>query len=152
MVAELRVLTGAGYGVLAFDWPRLGHSEGTVRWDGQARRALTAAVDWLSARSEVDPRRIGGLGFSIGGFVMAQVAARDSRLRAVVLEAAPPDFEDYLRLHNTRWGILGAWPAHWAVRDSGLLDMAVAPVRLVDQIAPRPLLLLAGSVDREGSP
>jgi uncharacterized protein len=151
MLPELRVLTGAGYGVLAFDWPGLGDSEGAIRWDGQARRALTAAIDWLSAQSEVDSRRIGGLGFSIGGFVMTQVAAQDPRLRAVVLEAPPPSFDDYIRLHCTRWGILGEWPARWAIRDSGLLDPAVEPVRLIDKIAPRPVLILAGSLDHEVS-
>jgi dipeptidyl aminopeptidase/acylaminoacyl peptidase len=151
MLPELRVLTGAGYGVLAFDWPGLGNSEGTIRWDGQARRALTAAIDWLSAQSEVDSRRIGGLGFSIGGFMMTQVAAQDPRLRAVVLEAPPPSFDDYIHLHCTRWGILSDWPARWAIRDSGLLDTAVEPVKLIDKIAPRPVLILAGSLDHEVS-
>jgi uncharacterized protein len=147
MLPELRLLTAGGFGVLAFDWPGLGHSQGTVRWDGQARHALTAAVDWLGSQPGVDPGRIGGLGFSIGGFVMTQVAAGDPRLRAVVLEAPPPDYDDYIRVHNSRWGVLSEWPARWAVRDSGLLDSAVEPLKLIDRIAPRPVLLLAGSVD-----
>ena len=137
MLPELRVLTGAGYGVLAFDWPGLGKSQGTVRWDRQARRALAAAIDWLSVQSDVDPTRIGGLGFSIGAYVMTQVAADDSRLRAVVLEAAPPNFDDYVGLHFTRWGFLSEWPARWAIRDSGLLDKAVEPLKLIGRIAPR---------------
>ncbi|MEJ1963849.1 MAG: alpha/beta fold hydrolase [Gammaproteobacteria bacterium] len=149
MLAELRVLTQAGYGVLAFDWPGLGKSAGTVRWDGQAQRALTAAIDWLSARNEVDPRRIGGLGFSIGGFVMSRVAARDPRLRAVVLEASPPSFEDYLSDHSREWGRLGEWAGRWAVRDSGLLDAAAEPVKLIGTIAPRPLLFVSGTRDFE---
>ena len=149
MLSTLRVLSGAGYGVLAFDWPGLGMSEGSIRWDGQARRALTAAIDWLSTQSDVDPRRIGGLGFSIGGFVMTQVAAQDPRLRAVVLEAPPSNFDDYIQVHYTRWGILGEWPARWAMRDSGLLDAATEPSNLVDKIAPRPVLILGGSLDRE---
>ncbi len=152
MLPELRVLARAGYGLLAFDWPGLGGSEGTVRWGDQARHALTAAIDWLSARSEIDPRRIGGLGFSIGAFVMVQVAAEEPRLRAVVLEAPPPDFDDYIRLHFTHWGILGEWPARWAIRNSGLLDRAVAPLYLIDRISPRPVLLVAGDADTEVSP
>jgi dipeptidyl aminopeptidase/acylaminoacyl peptidase len=150
MLPELRLLCAAGYGVLAFDWPGLGYSEGVIRWDGQARDALRGAIDWLSALPEVDPRRIGGVGFSIGGFVMAQVAAQDHRLRAVVLEAAPPDFDDYVRLHYTRWGILSEWPARRALRDSGLWGTST-PLNVIDQISPRPVLFLAGSMDGEVS-
>ena len=39
LLPELRVLSGAGYGVLAFDWPGLGESQGTIRWD-LARQAI----------------------------------------------------------------------------------------------------------------
>jgi pimeloyl-ACP methyl ester carboxylesterase len=83
--------------------------------------------------------------------MMTQVAAQDPRLRAVVLEAPPPSFDDYIRLHCTRWGILSEWPARWAIRDSGLLDTAVEPVKLIDKIAPRPVLILAGSLDHDVS-
>ena len=152
MLAEIRLLARSGFGVLAFDWPGLGHNGGTIRWDSQARAALEGTLDWLSHRADVAPQRIGGLGFSIGADIMAQVAADDLRLQAVVLEAPPPDFEDYIRLHNSRWGPLSAWPAHWAIRDSGLLDPAIAPVAVIGRIAPRPVLLLAGSLDREVSP
>jgi len=73
---------------------------------------LTSAIDWLSLRSDVDPKRIGGLGFSMGGFMMTQVAAGDSRLRAIVLEGTPVSFDAYIEFHNGRWGILGKWPGY----------------------------------------
>ena len=149
MLPELRLLADAGFGVLAFDWPGLGDSEGEVLWDDSARHALTAAVDWLSAREDVDAQRIGGLGFSIGGFMMTQVAAGDRRLRAVVLEGTPTSFDAYLKLHHGRWGILGEWPARWAIRRSGLLAAAWAPQRLIAAIAPRSLLIIGGSRDEE---
>jgi alpha-beta hydrolase superfamily lysophospholipase len=149
MLPELRVLAHAGYGVLGFDWPGLGDSGGHVRWDGQARAALTRAIDWLSSQPDVDPARIGGLGFSIGAFIMAQVAAQDRRLSAVVLEAPPPDYDDYIRINHGRWGFLSQWPARWALRGSGMLDPAVQPLQLIGRISPRPLLMLAGSRDRE---
>ncbi len=79
------------------------------------------------------------------------VAAQDPRLRAVVLEAPPPNFEDYTHLHYTHWGVLSEWPARWAIRDSGLLDTATAPSNLIAGIAPRPVLILVGSEDREVS-
>jgi uncharacterized protein len=149
MLAEIRLLADAGFGVLAFDWPGLGQSVGMIRWDGQARRALVAAVDWLDSRSEVDPTRIGALGFSIGGFVLTQVAAVDRRFRAVVLEAPPPGFEDYLHEHCWRWGYLSEWAGRLAIRNSGLLDPAFEPERIIARISPRSVLLLGGTNDTE---
>jgi dipeptidyl aminopeptidase/acylaminoacyl peptidase len=149
LLPEIRLLASAGFGVLAFDWPGLGQSQGPVRWDGEARAALTSAIDWLSARAEVNPVRIGGLGFSIGGYIMTQVAAADTRLRAVVLEATPSDFQDYLLVHNSNWGWVSRGPARWALRGTGLLDEQMAPVNLIARISPRPVLLLAMSQDPE---
>ena len=152
MLPELRLLTNAGFGVLAFDWPGLGTSQGTIRWDGQARRALTAAIDWVSKQPGVDRARIGGLGFSIGANLMTEVAAQDPRLRAVVLEAPATAFADYMNLHFTHWHLLSEWPARWAIRNSGLLETGFEPVRLVGAIAPRPILILGGTADADIPP
>jgi uncharacterized protein len=152
MLAEIKLLGEAGYGVLAFDWPGLGESTGAVRWDGQARATLESAIDWLAARPEVDPGRIGGLGFSIGGFVMVQVGASDRRLRALVLEAPPADFEDYVQLHFTRWGWLSELPSRLAMQGSGMLGPDIAPVNLIGKVSPRPILLVANSDDPEIPP
>jgi dienelactone hydrolase len=149
MLPEMRLLSAAGFGVLALEWPGLGGSPGVIRWDDQARDALRAAIDWLVGQPGVSPDRIGGLGFSIGGYMMTQVAATDPRLRAIAIEASPPNFEDYLQVHHSRWGILSLLPARRALRTSGLFDSGVAAGRLVARIAPRPILFLAGTRDGE---
>jgi dipeptidyl aminopeptidase/acylaminoacyl peptidase len=152
MLPEMRILTAAGFGVLTFDWPGLGTSQGAIRWDGQARRALTAAIDWVSMQPGVDAARIGGLGFSIGANLMTEVAGQDTRLRAVVLEAPVPAFTDYMNLHFTRWKLLSELPARWALRNAGLLETGFEPVNLVGAIAPRPVLILGGTADSEITP
>src|SRR5262249_54854227 len=43
------------------------------------------AVSYLASRPEVDPRRIGAMGYSMGSFVLALSGAVEPRLRAVVL-------------------------------------------------------------------
>ena len=149
MLPELRLLADAGFGVLAFDWPGLGESGGAILWDAGARDALTAAIDWMMTRSDVDSAKIGGLGFSIGAFVMTQVAAGDPRLRALVLEGTPTSFAAYIKLHYGRRGFLSEWPARWAIRHTGLLDAAWMPKHLIGALAPRPILLIGGTRDTE---
>ncbi|GAC1308296.1 MAG: hypothetical protein NVSMB10_14440 [Steroidobacteraceae bacterium] len=149
MLPEIRLLSAAGFGVLAFDWPGLGRSGGRIRWDADAGRALTAAIDWLSHRTDVDPEKIGGLGFSIGGVMMLRVAAIDPRLRALVLEGTPADYDGYIAQHAGRWGVVREWPARWALRDSNLLERNLAPEHVIGALAKRPVLLIGGTADTE---
>jgi pimeloyl-ACP methyl ester carboxylesterase len=76
-----------GYGVLLLDPRGQGGSEGdTIRWAGDDD--LLGAVDYLRGRTDVDPDRIGGFGFSIGGEILLEAAARSTALKAVVSEGA----------------------------------------------------------------
>jgi dipeptidyl aminopeptidase/acylaminoacyl peptidase len=147
MMDEIRLLSEAGFGVLAFDWPGLGESEGLILWGAEARDTLSSAIDWICARTDVDPHRVGGLGFSMGGYMLTQVAARDPRLRAIALDSTPSDFDTYISLHFARWGPLSAWPARWALRGSDLLAADRSAVRLIGEISPRPVLIIGQSED-----
>ena len=69
-----------GYGVLLLDPRGQGRSEGdTVRWAGD--RDLLAAVAVSPHRPDVDPDRIGGFGFSIGGEILIEAAAQTTALQ-----------------------------------------------------------------------
>jgi pimeloyl-ACP methyl ester carboxylesterase len=84
---EARMLARHGYGVLLLDPRGQGGSEGdTVRWAGD--RDLLGAVDYLRGRADVDPDRIGGFGFSVGGEILLEAAAKSASLKAVVSEGA----------------------------------------------------------------
>ncbi len=148
MLDEIRLLADAGFGVLAFDWPGNGESAGEVRWGAAEREALTAAIDWLSLQPDVDAHRIGAFGFSMGGYFVTQVAADDARLRAVVIAATPPSFLAYTRRQHRSHGWLSRFPAELALRRVGMLDERRPPLDCIRDIAPRPVLLLAGSEDR----
>lgn len=51
-------------------------------------RAGQAAIDWLCARPEVDPARIGVFGSSMGSHWATQIAATDGRVKAVATSFA----------------------------------------------------------------
>jgi dipeptidyl aminopeptidase/acylaminoacyl peptidase len=148
LAEEARLLGAAGLGVLAFDWPGHGQSEGAIGWGEGERQALLGALDWLAQQPGVDPQRLGAFGFSMGGYVVAQVAAGDPRLRAVALAGTPHDAFEHTRWEYRRGGWLRQWPALLALRSAGMKLDELVPERVVAAIAPRPLLLIAGADDR----
>ena len=88
-VPHARLLVRHGYGVLLLDRRGEGASDGDFNafgWGGEPD--LRAAIGFLGRRPDVDPERIGGLGLSVGGELLLQTAARDSRLHAVISEGA----------------------------------------------------------------
>jgi dipeptidyl aminopeptidase/acylaminoacyl peptidase len=147
MAPEAKLLADAGFGVLAFDSIGHGESEGTPSWDEPERQALRGALDWLGAQPGVDAKRLGGFGFSMGGYVLAQVAASDARLAAVALAGVPHDAVEHTKWEYRRWGALSQWPALLAIRVSGMKLGEQVPERVVGNIAPRALLVISGGQD-----
>ena len=148
VVSHIRMLARHGYGVLALDNPGNGDSEGHSNGLGDnAQPGITAALDYLSRRPDVDPGRIAGVGVSLGGEVLLEATARDQRLRAVVSDGAarPVDSRNVndVELMERVVGFLGLQ----AVR--GISGMRPAPSLLpsMRQIAPRPALLIASGGD-----
>ena len=84
-----RMLVRHGFGVLVFDRRGEGASEGDPNALGWSfDRDLLGALAYLGGRDDVDPRRIGGLGLSVGGEALLQTAAETGALGAVVSEGA----------------------------------------------------------------
>jgi uncharacterized protein len=84
---EARMLIRHGYGALLLNPRGQGTSEGdTVRWAGD--RDLLAGAEYLKTRPDVDDRRIGGFGFSVGGEILIEAAARSTDFKAIVSEGA----------------------------------------------------------------
>jgi len=144
---EAKILSDAGFGVLAFDWPGHGLSEGQIRWGAPEREAFAGALDWLSRQPSIDPARIGAFGFSMGGYIVTQAAICDPRLKAVALAGAPHDPIEHTRWEYRRWGVLSQWPALLGVRRGGMNVRELVPEQIIGDIAPRPVLIISGSHD-----
>ena len=151
VVTETRILAAAGFGALAIDLPGQGASAGHTLWGVKEREAISAAVAWLSGCEEVDATRIGGLGFSMGAYVLTQAAVLDGRLRAVTLVASPTDVVEQTWVSSGRWGPLSQLPQYWALRLSGMpLDML--PKDIIGKIPPRAIFIINGELDRNVPP
>lgn len=84
---EALMLARHGYGVLLLTPRGQGGSEGDiVRWAGDID--FLAGVEYLRGRPDVDPNRIGAIGFSVGGEQLLEAAARSDGIAAVVSEGA----------------------------------------------------------------
>jgi dienelactone hydrolase len=107
-----RFLAAHGYGVLLFDRRGEATSEGdpnALGWGGT--RDIEAAVDFLQRQPDVDPDRIGGIGFSVGGEMMLEEAADNDALRAVVSEGAGiRSYREMAEVDGTeKWLALPVW-------------------------------------------
>jgi alpha-beta hydrolase superfamily lysophospholipase len=142
-VRDLVALEPAGYGAIVPDLPGHGVSEGSTRWGRDTQRVVTAAVDFASRKVD----RIAILGFSMGSSVAAHVAAGDARIGAVILTGAFTDIRSQLRYEFRRWGPVTQWPAEWAVEHDGLAIEDLDTTQVIGLLAPRPLLLVGGSLD-----
>jgi dienelactone hydrolase len=106
---------------------------------------IEAAIEFVRSQPDVDPDRIGGIGFSVGGEMLLPAAAGNDALRAVVSEGAG------IRSYREVWQADSAekwvgWPI-WAATTAGaaLLSDTMPPPNLKDlvaDIAPRPVLLI----------
>jgi pimeloyl-ACP methyl ester carboxylesterase len=127
---------------------------------------LWRLVDWLVTREDVDPARIGMIGFSMGGIQTWLAAAVDERVKVSVPAIAVQSFK--WSLENERWqgransvkaaheGVaqdLGAdkvdarvCRALWSKVIPGILDRFDGP-SMLRLFAGRPLLIVSGDQD-----
>jgi dipeptidyl aminopeptidase/acylaminoacyl peptidase len=93
----------AGFASLACDYRGYGQSEGEPGWILPQSRIEDAmhGFAYLAQRPEVDPRRLGVYGLSLGGPVAVCVAADELRARAVVSVSGPPCGECMMRALRT---------------------------------------------------
>src|SRR5207302_7905928 len=84
-------LVGRTIGAAGFTWP------GVMFWDD------IRTVDYLLTRPEVDPKRIGCVGLSVGGLRAWHLAALDERIKAAVIVGWMASFPAQLRnrIRNT---------------------------------------------------
>ncbi len=75
----------------------------------QGVRDLVSAAGFLAKRSDVDPKRIGAVGWCMGGGFAAQLAVADPTLRAVAINygALPTDKAALSSIHATVLGNFG---------------------------------------------
>jgi hypothetical protein len=150
---QAAMLARHGYAIFLFESRRCANL-GPLSLGYREVDDVTDAVDYLVARQDVDPDRIGIHGFSSAGATSIMATARLPVIRAVVAEGGYGHFADsalgspgenvltdyFLALY--RWATLETYR-----RITGLDVERLSPVSVIEQIAPRPILLIYGSLE-----
>ncbi len=137
-----------GLATFSLDGPGQGEcgNHSHIRPDYEA--AVTAALDVLTKRGDIDAKRIGAAGVSLGGYYAPRAAAFEPRLKATVGNCGPWDFAEC-------WGILpgltrAAFQHHSGARDEAEAKTKAHQLTLdgAAQKIKQPLLVIQGKLDR----
>jgi dipeptidyl aminopeptidase/acylaminoacyl peptidase len=141
----------AGYHILLFSYR--GHAlsdgrKGSFTYGEAESRDVDAAAQFLSASKGI--RRIGVIGHSVGAVSAIMSAARNPLIGAVVAVAPFNCVTDVWYTSRPRLvpPFVMDWTLWLAEKTRGFDRDQVCPLQVVEQIAPRPLLVIHGTEDR----
>lgn len=142
----------AGFNVLLFDYHGHGAGRGApVTLAYRELRDVHAALDYTLRR--IPGARVGVIGFSMGAALAILAAAGRPEIQAVVADSPFATHADVVSHNIARTIRLPGQPFlvtadYFLARRAGYRSRDVAPLRVVGQIAPRPLLLIHGTADQ----
>jgi len=147
-------LSRRGYFVLLFDFRAHGESSGSRSSLGyHEQKDIAAALGFLRSRPEVDPKRVGIYGFSMGASTAILAAARTHAFSAIVVDSAFTSLKDLARSTITGFYHLPSFPfLHIAMIEYELYFQTridtISPVSVIRDISPTPVFIITGDGDR----
>ncbi len=149
MKPVMKILLDAGYNVLAFDFRAHGKSEGKHTTVGDRELIdLMSAIDWLLSNHPGSARKIGLIGYSMGGIVTIRALGEDGRITCGIADSPPIDMDKtaarglryFANLPQWLYPIIKPWVT--AISEGRVINI----MRYADKVR-KPLLLIAGSKD-----
>lgn len=137
---------------LIFNFRGTAVSEGEYSLSGWAED-LSAAIDYLTSRAEVDSNRVGILGFSGGAIVSIYNTARDSRVKFLISCSCPSTLSVRSSsivegmAHLSEQGVLRVLDREKFLESLKEDSIKFEPLSWVDKISPRPILIVHGARD-----
>lgn len=137
-----------GMATFSLDGPGQGEGGHHLHIRPDYETAISAALDVLARRADVDPKRIGVVGVSLGGYYAVRAAAYEPRVRAAVEIAGPFNLGECWESLNalTRAAFeyhSGAQGEAQAIAQANQLNLDAAAQRIK-----QPLLIIHGKLDK----
>jgi pimeloyl-ACP methyl ester carboxylesterase len=147
-------LVADGFDVLAFDLRAQGESDGdTLSFGAREQDDVLGAVAFARARGA---RHVAVVGFSMGAAAAMLAAARSPDVEALVLDSAFASWADTLRRQlRSGWHLPGPLVDYAVLLYrvlSGTDPAEVVPADVVEGLATRPMLFIAGADDQAVDP
>ncbi len=143
----------AGYNVLTFDFRAHGLSDGRFTSVGHHEtNDVLGAIEYVKERPDVDPTRIGVIGFSMGAAASIQAAARSNDVTALVADSAYATFLDAARYSFRLVTRVPQFPIapmamRWAKWLVNVDASQLRPIDVIGRVSPRPILIAHGALD-----
>jgi pimeloyl-ACP methyl ester carboxylesterase len=155
MLPEAEMLARHGYGVMLLD-PHPCAGPAAVHTMGQAEvQDVAAAIQFLQQQLDIIDGNIGILGFSIGGVIAVESAARLPEIRAVVAQGNFDDLTTNITPRGSGDTLVGRLTQGFIVfffqYYTGVDPASVRPIDSVARISPRPILFIAGEGEAEAN-
>jgi len=149
-----RYLVERGYNILVFDFRGHGESSGNfISYGIRERFDVLAAITWIKANHQAESQRLFGIGANSGAAALLYAAVEPGcgeSLDGIVLYEPFARFDDLVR-DNAKHILPG--PASWLVRYISVPLASLhaggdlggfAPIEMIDQVWPRPVLIVHG--------
>lgn len=143
----------AGYNLFLFDFRGHGESKGRVTSYGYLeQRDIEGALNYLDKRDDIYRPGYGIFGPSMGGAASCIVAAKDIRIKALVLDSVYIDLKETIMRHTK---LLYNFPkipfGYLTIAAYDVLFLAninaVSPIRVIKEISPRAVFIINGEKD-----
>jgi len=138
------------YDVVSFDFRGHGKSSGLFSWTTHENKDLKAVIDYLKDEGYAS---LGIMGFSLGAAVSLIEASRNRHIKTVIAVSGPSDFWkiDYRfwepeMLEDLKLN-LGPKGIGKGIRPGNPFGPKLAPMNIVDRIAPTPVFFIHGKDD-----
>ena len=153
MLEEAAMLQNSGYGVLLTSVRAHDESEGElISFGMHEMKDWEAWYQFLLDQEDVDPERIGVLGSSLGATEAIQYAAINDNIAAIVAHSPFSSIDDTVSTSVTALTGLPSFPfaplvLFWAEQELGFDSAEIDAKLWIDDLSPRPILILQGGQD-----